>query len=88
MVLASEHYDEKEYIRDYQAFLESVKAQDGFKILTNNMWGGIIIISLTLLHLHCSESFTYLTQRAILCEVATPIGNLNFLCFVSGEAVA
>lgn len=41
MVLASEHYDEKEYIRDYQAFLESVKAQDGFKILTNNMGGGI-----------------------------------------------
>lgn len=40
MVLASEHYDEKEYIRDYQAFLESVKTQDGFKILTNNMGGG------------------------------------------------
>lgn len=40
MVLASEHYDEKEYIRDYQAFLESVKTQDGFKILNNNTGGG------------------------------------------------
>lgn len=46
------------------------------------------MIPLTLLHLQCSESFIYLTQRATLCEVATPIGNLNFLCFVSKEAVA
>ena len=36
MVLASEYYDEKEYIRDYQAFLESTKTQNGFKILTTN----------------------------------------------------
>ena len=36
MVLASEYYDEKEYIRDYEAFLESVKTQNGFKILTTN----------------------------------------------------
>lgn len=27
MVLASEYYDEKEYIRDYQTFLESIKCQ-------------------------------------------------------------
>lgn len=33
MVLASEYYDEKEYIRDYKAFLENVKTQNGFKLL-------------------------------------------------------
>ncbi len=40
MVLASEHYDEKEYLRDYQAFLDSVKTQNGFKILTSDNMGG------------------------------------------------
>lgn len=42
MVLASEYYDENEYIRDYKQFLELMASENGFSLINSNNNSNVI----------------------------------------------